>query len=71
MRTKSCRVVQAAALLRPLPVSDVQPLLPDDRQQDVALADRPVEVFPTIDPERDGVDVHEDVVASEARFQAV
>src|SRR5205085_1417497 len=66
------RVVQAAlAFPRPVLVADVQPGIPDHGQQDVALGDRPAEVLTEIDPKRDCVNVHEDVVTPEVGVQAV
>jgi hypothetical protein len=66
------RVVQPTlAALGSLRVANVEPLLPDDGQQDVALPNGLVEVFAEIDAERNGVDVQKNVVASEMRFQPV
>ena len=66
------RVVQPSlAFPRPFSVTNFKPLLSDNRQQDVALSHRLVEVFAEIDADRGCVDVQKDVVAAEMRFQAV
>src|SRR5262249_26895697 len=57
--------------LRTPPEASVEPVVPDDRQQHVALAHRPPDLLAEVDPKGERVDVEEDVVAAEVRLDAV
>lgn len=59
------------ALAWPLLKADLQPVLADDREPNVALADRLIEMFPKIDAEGNAIDVHENRVLAEVRVEAV
>ena len=53
------------------PVADVEPIRPDHDEDDVASANLGRDHFAKIAPERDVMNVHEDVLAPELLDQAV
>src|SRR5262249_24468524 len=65
---KITRVVQAAL---PGTVGDPQPVMTDDRQEDLTGANGLAQLLPKISPERDRIDVLENVLSPETADEAV
>src|SRR5262249_8428110 len=65
---KIVRVIQAAVVIF---ITRIQPVGSDHREQHVTLGDLLAERLDQVDPQRDGVDVHEQEVAAELSFQPI
>src|SRR5262249_9621588 len=65
---KIVRVIQAAVAFF---ITRIEPVWADHREQHVTLGDLLAEHLDKVDPQRDGVDVHEQEVAAELPFQPI